>query len=98
MPAYLIGRVSITDWDRYRHYLNAAPSVIEKFGGTVIARSGEPLTLEGPKETRRIVIIQFPTLENAEEFYHSPEYRKARNLRNGAATGEIIVVDGTVIG
>ena len=98
MPAYLIARVDITDPEQYRHYLNATPSIIETYGGKAIARSTEPITLEGPEETRRIVILQFPTVEKAREFYHSPEYREARKLREGAATGELIVVEGIEAG
>ncbi|MCK9592009.1 MAG: DUF1330 domain-containing protein [Methanoregula sp.] len=98
MPAYLIARVEVNDWERYRHYLNATPSIIEKFGGRAIARSGEPITLEGPRETRRMVILQFPNVEKAREFYDSFEYQEARILREGAATGELVVVDGIVAG
>lgn len=98
IPAYLIARVDITDPEQYRHYLNATPSVIEKYGGKAIARSIEPLTLEGSEETRRIVILQFPTVGKAREFYHSPEYQKARKLREGAAIGELIVVEGITPG
>jgi uncharacterized protein (DUF1330 family) len=39
-------------------------------------------------------LIQFSSIEKAEEFYYSPEYQKARKLRKEAATGEMIVVDG----
>ncbi|MDD4137431.1 MAG: DUF1330 domain-containing protein [Methanoregula sp.] len=96
MPAYFIARVDVKNRDMYRHYVDIVPSIIKKYGGTVIARSEEPLTFEGPKETRKIILIQFSALEKAQEFYHSPEYQSARKLREGAAIGEIIVVDGIV--
>jgi uncharacterized protein (DUF1330 family) len=98
MPAYIIGRVDISDRDKYRHYLKKTPPVIEQYGGKVIARSEDVITLEGPDETRRIVILQFPSLAKAEEFYHSPEYQDARKLRTGSATGELIAIDGFVTG
>jgi uncharacterized protein (DUF1330 family) len=98
MSAYIIARVNIKDQDHYRHYLAVTPSIIEKYGGSAIARSEEPLTLEGPEETRRIVILQFPSVEKAKGFYHSPEYREARKLREGAAVGELILIDGSVPG
>jgi uncharacterized protein (DUF1330 family) len=50
--------------------------------------------LEGSDEKQRIILIQFSAIEKAQEFYYSPEYQKARKLRENAATGEIIVVDG----
>ncbi len=98
MPAYIIARVDITDVEQYRQYLNATPPIIEKYGGKAIARSTEPITLEGPEETRRIVILQFPSIAKAQEFYHSPEYQEARKLREDAATGELIVIDGFMPG
>jgi uncharacterized protein (DUF1330 family) len=94
MPAYVIARVDITDRQQYQHYLKATPPVIEQFGGRVIARTEAPLTLEGPDENRRIIIIEFPSVERAKEFYHSPEYRNAKKLREGAGTGELIVIEG----
>ena len=96
IPAYIVARVDITDREQYQHYLKAAPPIIEQYGGTVIARSEAPISLEGPYENRRIVILQFPSVAKAQEFYHSPEYRKARKLREGAAKGELIVIGGFV--
>jgi uncharacterized protein (DUF1330 family) len=98
MSVFIIARVDITDREQYRHYLKAAPAIIEHYGGKVIARSEEPLTLEGPEETRRIVILEFLSIAKAKEFYHSPEYRKARKLREGVAAGELIVIEGFVPG
>ena len=96
VPAFIIARVDITDRDQYQHYLKAAPSVIEQYGGKVIARSESPLTLEGQDETRRTIILQFPSVARAKDFYFSPEYQEARKLREGAAYGELIVIEGVV--
>jgi len=94
MTAYVIARVDIKDRDKYQKYLDVTPSIIKKFDGIVIARSEEPLTFEGSDENRRIILIQFSSIEKAKEFYYSPEYQNARKLRKEAATGEMIVVDG----
>jgi uncharacterized protein (DUF1330 family) len=98
MSLYIIARVDITDREQYQHYLKVAPPVIEQYGGKVITQFETPLTLEGSTETRRIVILQFPSIAKSKEFYHSPEYLKARKLREGAAAGEMIVVEGFVPG
>ena len=55
MPAYIIARVQVTDWERYRQYTNATPAAIAKFGGRFIVRGGETITFEGPPETGRLV-------------------------------------------
>lgn len=94
MPAYLIARVQVTDWERYRQYTRLTPGAIAKFDGRFIVRGGETLTLEGPQETGRVVVIEFPTFEQAKAFYNSEDYAQARKLREGAATGQFILVDG----
>lgn len=94
MPAYAIARVDIEDWEQYQHYLKAVPAVIQKFGGKVIARGMDVVTLEGPAESRRIVILEFPSLERIKEFYHSAEYQQVKKLREGVSTGQLIALEG----
>lgn len=94
MPAYLIARVQVTDWEQYREYTKVTPAAIAKHGGRFIVRGGEMITLEGPQETGRVVIIEFPSLDQAKSFYHSEEYSRAKKLREGAATGQFLAIEG----
>jgi len=97
MPAYIIARIEVTDRDRYREYTDATPAAIARFGGRFIVRGGAILTLEGPTETRRVVVIEFPSLDKAKEFFHSAEYSQIKKLRDGAATGQFIAIEGSSI-
>ena len=97
MPAYIIARVQVTDWERYREYTRATPAAIERFGGRSVVRGGEMITLEGPQETGRVVIIEFPSLDQAKAFYHSEDYSRAKKLRAGAATGQFLAIEGCAI-
>jgi uncharacterized protein (DUF1330 family) len=94
MAAYIIIRIDVDDPGLLKAYQTAAPPIIEKYGGKFIVRGGSVTTLEGPDESRRIVIIEFPELSDAEAFYHSPEYTQARKLREGSAVAEFIAVNG----
>ena len=94
MPAYLIARIHVTDPEKYRAYMALSPAAIEKYGGRFLARGGEIATLEGEPEERRVVIVEFPSLEAARTFYDSPEYREARAAREGAAEAQFFVVEG----
>lgn len=94
MPAYIIARVQVADWERYREYTKLTPGAIERFGGRFIVRGGQTLTLEGPPETGRVVVIEFPSFEQAKAFYQSEEYGRAKKFREGAATGQFILVEG----
>jgi uncharacterized protein (DUF1330 family) len=94
MPAYIIARVAVTDWTRYREYTKATPAAIARFGGKFIVRGGEIVNLEGEPETCRLVVIEFPSLDQAKAFYNSPEYGEAKKLRAGAAIGQFLAVEG----
>jgi uncharacterized protein (DUF1330 family) len=94
MPAYIIGRIHVRDKEQYSKYLKATPAIIAKYGGHFIARGGELATLEGPEETGRVVIIEFPTMDDAEAFFHSEEYAEAKKLREGAAVAQFVALNG----
>jgi uncharacterized protein (DUF1330 family) len=94
MAGYLIARVEVTNPDAYENYKKLAAAAIAKHEGRYLARGGAMETLEGDEETRRTVIVVFPTLEQAKTFYHSPEYQEAKAAREGAATGQFVIVDG----
>ncbi len=94
MTAYVVARVKVTDPEQYKRYTALTPDCIAAFGGRFIVRGAEPVTLEGPEFRDRMVIVEFPSLERAKEFYHSPEYTEIRALRAEAAVGEFIALDG----
>jgi uncharacterized protein (DUF1330 family) len=94
MPAYVVVRVEVTDWDKYNEYLKAGPGTLAQYGGRFIARNGEKATLEGPEETHRVIILEFPSLTKAKEWYNSKEYQDAKKLRAGASIGSLVAIDG----
>jgi uncharacterized protein (DUF1330 family) len=94
MAAYIIADVDITDPVKYEDYKKLTPAAIAKHGGRFVARGGQTATLEGAWKPGRVVIIEFPTFEQARNFYSSVEYTAARRARAGAATFRMIVVDG----
>jgi len=94
MAAYIIADVDVTDPVKYEDYKKLTPGAIAKHGGRFVARGGQTATLEGNWKPGRVVIIEFPTFEQARNFYTSVEYTAARRARAGAATFRMIAVDG----
>lgn len=94
MAAYMIARVKVTDPTRYQKYVESTLPTIAKFGGRFVARGGQTVSLEGPEETRRMVILEFPSLERVQEWYASEDYQTVKKLRVGASEGEFLAVDG----
>ena len=95
MPAYMIADIDVTDAAKYEGYKALSPGAIAAYGGRFVSRGSAIETLEGSWRPQRIVIVEFPSVEAAKTFYHSPEYAKARAARAGA-TGHFnsIVVEG----
>ena len=94
MPAYMIARVNGTDWDQYSEYRKVTPGIIAMYDGRFFVRGGEMVTLEGPEEKWRIIVVEFPDLAKAKEFYYSPEYTDARKKREGAALAQFVAIAG----
>ena len=94
MTAYAIVRVNVTDPEKYAEYTKRTPAAVAAFGGRFIARGGTTETLEGPTETRRVVVVEFPDFEQAKACFASPAYAEAKSYRVGAAEMEVVIVDG----
>ena len=94
MPAYVIYQGVVTDPERYEQYKAAAESTIAATGGRYIVRGGEVEVLEGEGPTGRVVVVEFPTMQVALDWYRSSAYTQAKGMRDGAADACMYVVDG----
>jgi uncharacterized protein (DUF1330 family) len=94
MKAYVIANIDIRDPVRYADYVKLTPGTIAPFGGRFIARGGRSERLEGDTAANRMVMIEFPSYENAKAWYDSAGYRVAMAIRQSASTGSLILVEG----
>jgi uncharacterized protein (DUF1330 family) len=94
MAAYLIADVEITDPAAYEGYRPLAGAAVEKYGGKFLARGGSATPAEGGWAPKRLVIVEFPSMEKLKAFYNSPEYAKARAIRQKASKSRLIFVEG----
>ena len=94
MAAYVIANIDVKDPDGYAGYSKLARPAIEKYGGKAIVRNGQVDVKEGSWVPRRLVILQFESLEQARKFYDSPEYREARAVREKYSTADFLIIEG----
>ena len=94
MTAYVIGEIDVTEPKLYDDYRKQVLATIEKHGGRFIARGGKAEALEGGWTPKRIVVLEFPSYEQALEWYRSPEYAPLITLRQRASRGRLILVEG----
>ena len=95
MPAYVISEVEILDETRANTYRALASASIAQYGGRYIVRGGAVELLEGERNpARRLVIVEFPSLQKLSEWYDSPEYRPFRDLRQKCSLSNLVMTDG----
>lgn len=90
---YWIARVDVADPEQYKGYINANAAAFAKYGARFLVRSGPFEAVEGAARTRNVV-IEFPSYQAAQDCWNSPEYQHAKRFREGAATADVIVIDG----
>ena len=94
MPAYIIVEIDIVDPVGYEEYKKLAGATVEKYGGKYIVRGGKTEMLEGDWHPKRIVVLQFKSLQRAKEWLNSEEYHAPRKMRHRTARTKMIVVEG----
>ena len=73
--AYWVGVVNVKNQDEYKKYVDIAGPALISAGAIILSRGGRIKNLEG-REMDRIVVIEFLSMDHAEKFYHSEEYKK----------------------
>ena len=94
MAAYVIAEIEVTDPATYEDYRKQVPGVVEKYKGKFIVRGGRIESIEGGWSPKRMVVVEFPSMDQALKFYRSPEYRPLIALRQSASKGKLIIVEG----
>jgi uncharacterized protein (DUF1330 family) len=96
MPAYVIVEVEVNDPVEYEEYKKLTPASIAAYNGKFVVRGGATEALEGNWNPQRIVVLEFPSVERAKEWWHSEEYAKAKSIRQRTANTKMLVVEGMV--
>ena len=94
MAAYVIVEIEVVDPVGYEEYKKQAAATVDKYGGKYIVRGGKTEVLEGDWKPKRIVVLEFPTMERAKEWLNSPEYREPRKQRHATAKTNMLVIEG----
>jgi uncharacterized protein (DUF1330 family) len=94
MPAYVILDVTVKDPDEYAAYRERSPATLEKYGGRYLVRGNPHQVVEGDWDPDRVVVLEFPSVERAREWYESPEYQEIAPMRQRAAPSKVLLVEG----
>jgi uncharacterized protein (DUF1330 family) len=93
-PGYLVFRASFHDAEALAAYGRAVAALAGEFGGRFVVVSSAPELMEGEDDGRRLVILRFPTVATAREFWNSAAYTEVKRLREGAGQVDAVLVAG----
>ena len=97
MTAYAILDIEIRDMERYREYMRLVKPAIEAAGGRYLVRGGAHKVVEGNWFPRRLVILEFPAMDDLLRFYLSDEYQALKAVRHQSSTTHgAVAVEGIV--
>ena len=94
MPAYVIVDIQVHDPAKFEDYKKIGPPSIAAYGGKYLARGGATEILDGTWKPERCVLIEFPNMERAREWYNSKEYAEGIKVRHASAKSQFLLVEG----
>jgi len=94
MSAYVIFDVEIRDMSRYQDFMKQVKPALEAAGGRYLARGGAHRVYEGNWEPRRIVVLEFPSVQSFEQFYNGPVYQGLKPIRDACSLARLVSVEG----
>ena len=96
MTAYLVLDFSVRDVRGFMPYVEAIPAFIAKHGGRYIVRGVKPAVMEGDWAPERMVILEFPSSENARAFLADPEAQALFERRHATTDSKLVLVEGCI--
>ena len=94
MKGYVIAIVDVKNAEGYAVYSKQVPATIAKYGGRYLVRGGKTEVREGEWPGPRTVILEFPSLTRALEWYDSPEYKPLRPIRQANSDARFAFFEG----
>jgi uncharacterized protein (DUF1330 family) len=92
-PGYVIGEVEITDPAAFQEYAAKVGPTLAAYNARLLVR-GKASGKEGPVPVGNIIVLEFPSLADAEAWYASPAYKDVLPLRQRAANSRVFIVEG----
>jgi uncharacterized protein (DUF1330 family) len=93
---YLFAELDVVDTAHfYNEYMPRVRPVLEKYGAAFLAASDTPVVKEGGRNVKRVVLLEFKSLQRAEEFYHSEDYQAVIGYRFDSARSHLYIFEGS---
>ena len=94
MPiGYLVAYIRVKDKEKFQSFSGMAGPVIQKFGGKILAKGPGADRHEGDVDGV-VMMIEFESKSQAENFYFSDEYQAAKAVRDDCSEADLMIIEG----
>ena len=94
MSVYIVANIKVEDWSEYEKYQAGFMEIFERYKGELLVVADEPQVVEGDWPYTRVVVIRFPSADEASRWYQSPEYQALSQHRWRGSKGAIVIAEG----
>ena len=96
MPkAYVLVDTKISNKENYEIYKSKAKPIAEKFDGKYLTRGGDMGVVQDDLwSPTRLVLVEFPSIDNARAFHNSEEYADVKKIRLENAKSTLVILEG----
>ena len=91
--AYLVAEVEVTDPAGYQDYAKKAMPTIDPYHTRFLAR-GKPDVVEGTPSKGNVLIFEFPSMDDAKQWYTTSPYKDLIAERQKSANSRLYFVEG----
>jgi uncharacterized protein (DUF1330 family) len=94
-PAYVVTEVGISDLDAYqKEYVPLVQASIKASGGRLVAAGRNIVVYEGPSPGTRVAINAFDSLDAAQAWRDSDQFKQARKVGDKYAKFRSFAIEG----
>ncbi|WP_185230328.1 DUF1330 domain-containing protein [Teredinibacter franksiae] len=97
MRGYIVVDVNIKDMEGFIEYASRIPELIDKHGGRYVVKGAEPVVIRESSDVPKfLVVIEFPSVEAADNFIDERSKSDLIELFNRSTVGRILRVEGCI--
>jgi uncharacterized protein (DUF1330 family) len=96
MSAYVIVDIEVHNPEKYQQYLAQITPTVLANGGRYLVRGAQSTVISGEWQPKRLVVMEFPSVEVANHWATCAEYAPIHAMRNKNASANMIIVEGSV--
>ena len=94
MRTYAIAEVDVSNAEMFRRYMELVPKTVDQFGGKYLVRGGTVKSIDGDWNPKRLVVIEFESMDEAIRWYNSKEYSEVLKIRHISSDTKLVFVEG----